>query len=44
MKEKEEREEKQKWYNTSEKENGRGEKLLLFVTREYNIITNNSWI
>ena len=29
---------------TGEKENRRGEKLLLFVSREYNIITNHSWM
>ena len=32
-----------KWYN-KEEENGRCEKLLLFVPREYNIITNHSLI
>ena len=42
-KEKTQKEEKQSG-TTGEKENRRGEKLLLFVSREYNIITNHSWI
>ena len=34
-----EKREREEWYNR-EKENGRGEKLLLFVPRKYNIITH----